>query len=217
MIMDCFGIATAASASSLTDTTQNWGTNIWVGKRIRITSGTGFGQEFSINSNTQTTISVIGNFTVTPDTTSTYAILAQGTRGLGTCLFNIKNSSNSSFNNRYLYSFRGGATPEITRYNLVTEQIDYITYFPFTETLATGSMYAYDGVDRIYFTKDATGRVMYYDIVKNTVVNSSTVPFGMGGAVIGNRMEITKTTDGLQYLYMNRHSAQEWWRTLLYW
>jgi len=72
-------------------------------------------------------------------------------------------------------------------------------------------------VDRIYFTKDATGRVMYYDIVKNTVTNSSTVPFGMSTAIIGNRMEITKTTDGLLYLYVARHSGQEWWRTLLYW
>ncbi len=40
MIMDCFGIATAGATSSLTDTTQNWGTNIWSVKRIRITGGT---------------------------------------------------------------------------------------------------------------------------------------------------------------------------------
>lgn len=217
MIMDCFGIATAGAASTLADTTQNWGGNIWAGKKLRITGGTGVGQEFTINGNTQTVLSIVGGFTTTPDTTSTYAILAQPFRGAGICLFNIKNSSDSSFNNRYLYSFRGGATNEITRYNIVTEQIDNITYFPFFETLATGSMYAYDGVDRIYFTKEATGRIMYYDIVKNTVTNSSTVPFGMATAIIGNRMEITKTTDGLKYLYIARHSGQEWWRTLLYW
>jgi hypothetical protein len=217
IIMECFGIATAAAASSITDTTQNWGTNIWSGKRIRITGGTGVGQEFTINSNTQTVLNVVGNFSTTPDTTSTYAIMTQATRGAGICLFNITNSSSDSLNNKYLYSFRGNATNEITRYNLVTEQIDNITYFPFTETLTTGSMYAYDGVDRIYFTKDATGRVMYYDVVKNTVTNSSTVPFGMSTAIIGNRMDISKTTDGLKYLYMARHSGQEWWRTLLYW
>jgi hypothetical protein len=38
----------------------------------------------------------------------------------------------------------------------------------------------------------------------------------MGAAIIGNRMEIIKTDDGLQYLYIMRHSAQEMWRTLLF-
>jgi hypothetical protein len=36
-----------------------------------------------------------------------------------------------------------------------------------------------------------------------------TIPYGMGAAIIGNRMEIIKTDDGLQYLYIMRHSAQE--------
>jgi hypothetical protein len=35
-----------------------------------------------------------------------------------------------------------------------------------------------------------------------------TIPYGMGTAIIGNRMEIIKTDDGLQYLYIMRHSAQ---------
>jgi hypothetical protein len=78
-------------------------------------------------------------------------------------------------------------------------------------------MYIYDNEDRIYFQKDATGRVMYYDLVKNTVENSSTIPYGMSTAIIGSRMEITETEDGLKYLYINRHSAQEWWRVLLFW
>jgi hypothetical protein len=33
-----------------------------------------------------------------------------------------------------------------------------------------------------------------------------TIPYGMGAAIIGNRMEIIKTDDGLQYLYIMRHS-----------
>jgi hypothetical protein len=214
IILDNFGIVTTGGTTTLTDSTQNWGTNIWSGKRVRITGGTGAGTESVINSNTQTTLTLAS--TLNADTTSTYAILAPNNRSTGIAMFNIKNSSNSNFN-KYIYIFRGGGTNEIIRYNIVTEEIDNITYFPLTETYTTGSMYAYDGVDRIYIQKDATGRVMYYDIVKNIVVNSSTIPHLMGSATIGNRMEISQSTDGLKYLYMARHTAQEFWRTLLFW
>jgi hypothetical protein len=77
-------------------------------------------------------------------------------------------------------------------------------------------MYTYDGNDRIYFTKEATGRVYYYDLVKNIVVPYSFVPYGHSTAISGNRMEIIETADGLKYLYIMRHSAQEMWRLLLY-
>jgi hypothetical protein len=215
VILDCYGIATTGGTTTLTDNTQNWGTNIWSGKRIRITGGTGFGNEAVINSNTQTTLTLAT--TITTDTTSTYAILASNNKGAGIHMFDITDSSDTSLNSRYIYMFRGGGTNEIARYNIITEEIDNFTTFPFSETLAAGSMYAYDGVDRIYFQKDATGRIYYYDITKNTVTNSSTIPYGMGTALIGNRMEITQTEDGLKYIYVARHSAQEWWRCLLFW
>lgn len=95
--------------------------------------------------------------------------------------------------------------------------VNPITFFPSTETLTTGTSYAYDGVDRIYFQKDATGRCYYYDMVKNLVVNSSTTPYSQGTAAIGNRMEIVTTEDNLKYLYMIRNGGQEFWRILLFW
>jgi hypothetical protein len=215
VILDCYGAVTTGGGTTLTDNTQNWGTNIWSGKRVRITGGTGAGNESVINSNTQTVLTLATS--ITTDTTSTYAILAPNNKGAGIHMFDISTSSDTSLNNRYIYMFRGGGTNEITRYNIVTEEIDNLTYFPFTETLAAGTMYAYDEKDRIYFQKDATGRIMYYDLVKNTVENSSTIPHSMGTAIIGNRMEISKSEDDLKYLYIMRHSAQEFWRTLLFW
>lgn len=215
VILDSYGVVTTGGTTTLTDNTQNWGTNIWSGKRVRITGGTGAGSEAVINSNTQTTLTIATS--ITTDTTSTYAILAPNSKGAGIDMFDITGSTDTSLNSKYIYMFRGGATNEITRYNIITEEVDNITYFPFTETLTTGSMYIYDNGDRIYFQKDATGRVMYYDLVKNTVENSSTIPYGMSTAIIGSRMEITETEDGLKYLYINRHSAQEWWRVLLFW
>lgn len=215
VILDSYGAVTTGGTTTLTDNTQNWGTNIWSGKRVRITGGTGAGSESVINSNTQTVLTIATS--ITTDTTSTYAILAPNNKGAGIHMFDITDSSDTSLNSRYIYMFRGGGTNEITRYNIITEEIDNLTYFPFTETLTTGSMYAYDEGDRIYFQKDATGRIMYYDLAKNTVENSSTIPYGMSTALIGNRMEITRTEDGLKYLYVARHSAQEWWRCLLFW
>jgi hypothetical protein len=55
--MDTFGLATVAGATTtLTDSTKNWTVNQWAGKRVRFTSGTGFGQESTIASNTATVL-----------------------------------------------------------------------------------------------------------------------------------------------------------------
>ncbi len=42
-------------------------------------------------------------------------------------------------------------------------------------------------------------------------------PYAHGTAVIGNRMEIIVTADGLKYLYLMRSTGSELWRTLLWW
>jgi len=76
-------------------------------------------------------------------------------------------------------------------------------------------MYAVDG-DRIYFQRDSTGRIMYYDYVKNEIKPFATIPYGMGTALLGNRMEIIETADGLKYLYVMRHTGTEMWRCLIY-
>lgn len=218
VIMDCFGVVTSGSTTTLVDTTQNWETNIWAGKRVRFTSGTAYGSttpEVTIVSNTQTTLTftAISPF---PDVGATYSILEVPPRGAGNRIDVVTGSSNTSLNGRYAYIWRGATTSELARYNINTEQHDLLTYFPLTETLAGGSMYAYDGADRIYFTKESTGRIMYYDLVKNIIVPAGTIPYGMGNAVIGNRMEIFTTVDGLKYLYIPRHSSIELWRTLLF-
>jgi hypothetical protein len=82
-------------------------------------------------------------------------------------------------------------------------------------------MFTYNGKDRIYFTTSVTGRVQYYDLVKNIIVPCSTVPYGMGTGIAGNRIFTMSTADltaaGMEYLYLMRHSGQEMWRTLIYW
>jgi hypothetical protein len=213
-ILDNFGIATSGSTTTLVDTTQNWITNAWSGRRLKLHTSGAQGVEVLITSNTQTVLSFAATTAI--DNTTAYSILEIPNRNTGTRLDIINGTTDNNVKNRYLYSWRGGATSELSRYNINNEKFELFTYFPLTETLATGSMYAYDGKDRIYFTKESTNRVMYYDIVKNQVFIAGIIPYGMGAALIGNRMEIFTTPDGLKYLYILRHSGTEMWRTLLF-
>lgn len=214
-IMDNFGKADAGSSTTLLDSTQNWGTNALTGKRVKFITGAGQGQEYLILSNTSNTLTF--STATAPDSTTCYAILELPARGAGIHMDCVTGSSVPAVNNKYIYMWRGGVTSEISRYDFTTEQVDFITYFPLTETLTAGSMFVYDGADRIYFTKESTNRVMSYDVTTNLVSPASTIPYGMSTALIGNRMEIVQTEDGLKFLYIGRHSGQEFWRTLLFW
>jgi hypothetical protein len=78
-------------------------------------------------------------------------------------------------------------------------------------------MYAYDGADRVYMNINASSSLQYFDLSTRESVNSGTIPYGHSTAILGNRMEIVDTADGLKFLYVMRHSGQEMWRTLLFW
>lgn len=214
-VMDTFGPASSGSVTTLVDSAQNWGTNAWAGQRVKITAGTGVGQELAITSNTSTTLTFA--VATAPDSTSTYAIHQIPTRGAGNGLIWAWGTSDTNTKGNYLISPRGGATATMDRYDVTTERWRPIVLSPYFETLTTGSMYAYDNANRIYFTKDATNRVYYYDVVNNIVAPSSTAPYAVGTAIIGNRMEVVQTADGLQYLYFMRHTAQEMYRVLIFW
>lgn len=77
------GTATAGAASTLTDTSKNWDTDIWQYAVLSITGGTGEGQTREIASNTATVITVTNAFTTTPDSTSTYKITTNNTQLAG--------------------------------------------------------------------------------------------------------------------------------------
>jgi hypothetical protein len=210
-IMDTFGTATSGSLNQLNDTTKNWVTNQWVNKRLRIVGGNGASTEVSITSNTATQLAFSG---LTPDNTSSYAILGPPTRGAGTNLKWIFGNGN----HKWLFSPLGGATIGMTRIDLTTGICDY--WYQNSgqgEQFNVGSMWAYDGGDRVYVQQNQTGRIYYFDMVKREMVNSGTVPYGMSTAFVGNRMEIIKTEDGLKYLYVARHNGTEMWRTLIFW
>jgi hypothetical protein len=213
-ILDTSGIASSGTTTALNDFSKKWKVNQWAGKRLLITGGTGATQELSITSNTATQL-VFATATA-PDTTTTYTILGRPAISGGTTLEWNWSGSIAADKGKLLISPRGGGSHTFDIYDLRTNRWTYGLFINGQgETMTTGTIYAVDG-DRIYFQRDATGRIMYYDCVKNEIRPFATIPYGMGTAVLGNRMEIVQTADGLKYLYIMRHTGNEMWRTLIY-
>jgi hypothetical protein len=104
----------------------------------------------------------------------------------------------------------------VDRYNI--NKHEWESYYPgplAVETLTTGTMFAYDGTDRIYFTKDSTGRVYYLDLDTNKIQLYGMIPYGMSTAIMGNRMVVCSTSEGTKFLYIMRHTGTEFWRSLI--
>lgn len=211
-----FGVATGTgSTTTLQDTSKSWVVNIWAGKRLRILTTTGTVAEVSITSNTSNTITC-GTITAPTTGVTGYAILEQTVKGTGVNGNWAFGTSDANLRGRYMFFTRGGAAVGFDRLDLTTDRFNLIYTSPVTETLTTGTMTAYDGTDLIYFHKDATQRVMNLNVVTNKVNGGSMFPYAAPTAVIGNRMEIFSTKDGLQYLWLNRSSNAECFRCLLF-
>ena len=210
------GIAsTAGTTSTLTDSTKSWPVNYYAGRHIRFTGGAGIGQEAIITSNTATVLT-FGVVTTAPATSTTYSIIAPPSRGAGTHLQFPFNQTDTTKAGMYLFSWRGAATNEIDRYNITTDQWELISYYPQLQTFSTGTMYCYDGNDRLYIF-DATQHLLYLDLSTNRLELGGEAPYTASTLAIGNRMDLITTTDGLKYFYVMREGGTEYWRCLVWW
>ena len=222
-IMDTYGsvsTATNVTNATITATAVNWDVNKFAGKRVRITSGTGLGQEVQVLSNTFNILTFTGTFVTAPDATSTYTIYEIPARGLGTSALWAHSGSDTANKGRFLFSPRGGGSNLFDRYNITTNIWDLaVNSAPHSETFTTGTMYAYDGNNTIIIHRgDATNTMRTFGMNINTlqVDTMGMPPYAHGTSVIGNRMEVVTTVDNLNYLYIMRHTGQEMWRTLLF-
>lgn len=210
------GVATGTgSTTTLQDTSKSWAVNIWAGKRLRILTTTGTVTEVAITSNTANTITC-GTITAPTTAVTGYAIIESSVKGTGVNANWAFGTSDERYRGRYLFMSRGGGVVGFDRFDLTTDRCNLMFTSPITETLTTGSMTAYDGKDRIYFHKDATQRVMSLNVVTGMVDGGSMYPYAAPTAIIGNRMEIITTKDGLMYLWLNRASFAECFRCLLF-
>jgi hypothetical protein len=113
-------------------------------------------------------------------------------------------AENTIQNGRYVYSFRGGGSAALDRYDIALNTWAALTYAPATETLTTGTKYCYLK-DRIYITKEATGRWFVFDVVENAMHPWSTMLYPQGGAVIGDTSWDATFRDGtteIDFVYM---------------
>ena len=203
-----------------------WVVNVLAGRRVKIISGAGQGttSEVAITSNTATalTIGSLGGAGTT--LISAYVILQQPVRGTGISLIGAfgmtpptSNVSGTSPNaGKWWICARGSAAVGFDKLDITTDTFYMIPTTPQTETLTTGSMYAYDGTNRFYFTKEATQRVYYIDLNTNTIHGAGQYPYTAPTATLGSRMEIFTTNDGLKYLWINRAGFTENFRALLF-
>lgn len=212
-----FGVATGTgSTTTLQDTSKSWVVNIWAGKRLRILTTTGTVTEVAITSNTSNTITC-GTITAPTSGVTGYAILEPTVKGNGVNLNWAFGTTDANYRGRYMFMTRGGGVTGFDRWDMTTDRFNLMFTTPITETLTTGTMTAYDGEDKIFFHKDATQRIMSLNVVTGKVNGASMYPYAAPTAVIGNRMEIFKTKDGLKYLWLNRASFQECYRLLIFW
>jgi hypothetical protein len=194
-----------------------WTAQNIMNRRLRILSSTGFNQELTITAIAPTTGTLtFGTATAVGTGVSVYTILPTIVPGAGSHLRWVFNSSVATNKGRNLYRFRGSNNIGVDKIDLTNDLFYFLSITPNFELLAAGSMYAYDGLDRIYFTRDATNRVYYLDLNTFMVHGAGLAPYAVGTAGIGNRMEIIKTADNLKYLWFNRHANVETFRQLLF-
>ena len=213
------GVATGThSTTTLQDTSKTWAVNIWAGKRLRLTSTLTTGAvEIVIASNTANTLTFTAIAAAPVSAVTTYAIINPTVKGVGANANWAFGTSDADIRGKYMYCTRGGGVAGFDRWDITTDQFSLMPTSPATETLTTGTMTAYDGKDRIYFHKDNTQRVYSLNVVTSNVNGASMYPYAAPTAIIGNRMEIFETKDGLKYLWLNRASFAECFRCLLFW
>ena len=204
-------------AVSGTITCAAWNQSL-VGRRIKIQSGaTGLNQELAITAVAPTTGTLTFVTATAPlNNVGVYSLLSQQVKGAGSMITWVSGNTPTATKGRYIWSTRGGATVGWEKLDLNTDRVILVYAIPNSETLTTGTMYAYDGGDRIYFTKDLTQRLYYIDVNTQWIHGAGVYPYIAPTTGIGNKMEVFTTVDGLKYLWINRQQAQEHFRQLIF-
>lgn len=204
-------------AVSGTITFTAWATNNLLNRTLRVITSTGVNQQLLITAVAPATGTLtFATATAALTASSTYTILPTVIPGAGTSLRWQFNSSVPALRGRNLYRFRGATAIGVDRIDLTNDLYYFMAITPNFELLGAGSMYAYDGEDRIYFTRDNTNRCYYLDLTTNMCYGAGLFPYVAGTAAVGNRMEIFQTKDGLKYLYLNRQGFVETFRQLIF-
>jgi len=196
--------------------TSGWVVNGFAGRRLRTVSGSGQSIELAILSNTNNTLTWVTAGTAPSASSTSYNILGSSIKGAGLGGCWTYGTSDTNKAGKYIIMSRGGAVSGFDKLDITTDLYDLMATSPQSETLTTGSMFTYDGADRLYYTKEVTLRNYYLDIDKYEIHGAGLTPYAAGTAILGDRYEIfTTVPDGLKYLWTQRHSNTDTFRQLI--
>jgi len=121
------------------------------------------------------------------------------------------------YNTDKIYYFRATGSSTIYVYTISTNTWSAsLSYAPATETFTTGTCYVVIG-NRVFIQKDASHRLLSFNLAGNVMSPAGMIPFSSGTAHVGDGLCYIKTSDGEEYLYYRRQTGQEFWRALLFW
>ena len=216
-IMDSYGTATSGSSGVINDTAKNWTTNQLVGKIVSIAAGTGRGGSATITANTATSITASG--VGTPDNTSVYFVHEQAPRQ--TTLVWLFGLTEQARRGRYLVSpnTTASGTVQIDLYDISTNTWDIgeMTSNNGMPSAVSGTMFAYDGANTLFYTTSNTGRIHGINLTNMQHDAAGQTPYVHASPLTRPGMQVVTTDDGLKYIYIQRNSGQEMWRTLKFW
>lgn len=126
-------------------------------------------------------------------------------------------NENAILNGKYIYSFRGGGSAVLDRYDISANSWSALTYTPQVDTYTTGSCYDYDDCF-IYIQKEATGRLFRYNIPENRLIPWSTMVYPNGTATVGDKMWTKSVIDGateIKWVYTLGHTNNLLFRCMM--
>lgn len=209
--------ATAATSNTIVDGSKSWATSQWVNYQVRITAGAGIGQIRTISSSSATTLTVSSNWTVTPDTTSTFVI-----EGNDDFIYLLGNNAVTL----YRFSVSAGTwttlSPAVARsaaptLGISANWIDNVTGWVLNSdgspSALTSSINKQNGRYIFSFRGGATSTLDIYDIASNTWINatsygSQSETFTTGSAYFDYKGDIYIQKENTNRLF--RFSISNW-------
>jgi hypothetical protein len=138
----------------------------------------------------------------------------------------IWENENNCLDGRFLYSFRGGASSNMDRFDIAGGTAGAgawlaVTYLGKQETFSTGSSYDMGYGCKLYARKDATKRIFQYDITGNYLYPFATDFYADGTALLGDKL-FTVTYDDetggdlIEWLYVLQNTGTVLRRVMIY-
>lgn len=207
---DAAGVLTLAAAVTGNARTGNWATNPDATSTYRIAPSSDF--LYYINgSNTATAFKL--DIVANPAAAWTALTSAPGAFNGGANLMVPR--ATAPF---MLMALRGNATSNLYYYNIGLDTWFAPTMLLGVETFTTGATAALmTGKRKLFVQKEGQSRCYAIDLTTFTMEPAGLLPYAAPGAYDGHRARFVKSVDGVEWMYLLRSGAQEFYRVALEW